>query len=53
MPVTEYRGMTLVAETPHRFGAAAPNEGTPENGHSHGENEHVHEDVVIEASADD
>ena len=48
MPVTEYRGMTLVAETPHRFGAAAPNGGSSDNGHLHGDNGHVHEEVVAD-----
>ena len=58
MPVTEYRGMTLVAETPHRFGATARNGGSSGNenagtGHEHGDNEHVHEEVVAEVRARD
>lgn len=58
MPVTEYRGMTLVAETPHRFGATARNGGSSGNenagtGHEHGDNGHVHEEVVAEVRARD
>ncbi|MDA1256599.1 MAG: metal ABC transporter ATP-binding protein [Chloroflexi bacterium] len=55
MPVTEYRGMTLVAETPHRFGAAARNgsaSGRAANGHVHGDNGHVHEDASAVSHAD-
>ena len=53
MPVTEYRGMTLVAETPHWFGAAARSGGSSGNsqaGNGHG---HVHEEVVAEVPACD
>lgn len=58
MPVTEYRGMTLVVETPHRFGATARNGGSSGNenagtGHEHGDNGHVHEEVVAEVRARD
>ena len=58
MPVTEYRGMTLVVETPHRFGATAQNGGSSGNenagtGHKHGDNGHVHEEVVAEVRARD
>ena len=54
MPVTQYRGMTLVAETPHRFGAAARDvtangqaddhglDGSGADVHVHGENGHPH-----------
>ena len=48
MPVTEYRGMTLVAETPHRFGAAARSGGSSGNGHAGIGHGHVHEEVVTE-----
>ena len=51
MPVTEYRGMTLVAETPHQFGAAPSS--VSGNAHVHGESGHVHDDIVIEIPADD
>ena len=51
MPVTEYRGMTLVAETPHRFGAAARNGGSSGNGNAG--TGHVHEEVVGEVPACD